>query len=142
MILLDTNVVSEAMKPSPDPQVRRWLDRQIPETLFLSSVTVAEVRLGIAVLADGKRKSRFQSMLDHVLGEFATRVLPFDSPSAEAYARLAAQARLSGRGFPIPDGYIAAIAASRGFLVATRDRSAFEAAGVAIVDPWKPAGSD
>ena len=136
MILLDTNVVSEAMKPAPDEAVRAWLDEQAAETLFLSSVTIAERMFGIGALPAGKRKERLTEALDGVMELFADRVLPFDVDAARRYADLAVKARAAGKGFPTPDGYIAAIAAAKGFAVATRDASAFKAAGVSIIDPW------
>ncbi len=136
MILLDTNVISEAMKPAPDDTVRAWLDEQAAETLYLSSVTIAELLFGIGALPAGKRKDRLTEALDGVMELFADRVLPFDVAAARHYADLAVKARAAGKGFPTPDGYIAAIAASRGFTVATRDTSAFDAAGVAVINPW------
>ncbi|MDF2619873.1 MAG: plasmid stabilization protein [Xanthobacteraceae bacterium] len=136
MILLDTNVISEAMKPVPDDAVRGWLDEQAAETLYLSSVTIAELLFGIGALPVGKRKDRLTEALDGVMELFADRVLPFDVAAARHYADLAVKARAAGKGFPTPDGYIAAIAASRGFAVATRDSSAFDAAGVAVINPW------
>ncbi len=137
MILIDTNVVSEAMKPVPDDAVRGWLDEQAAETLYLSSVTIAELMFGIGALPKGKRKDKLASALDGVMELFADRVLPFDIDAARHYADLAVKARAAGMGFPTPDGYIAAIAASKGFVVATRDTCAFDAAGVEVIDPWK-----
>jgi toxin FitB len=136
MILLDTNVVSEAMKPEPDPEVRSWLDEQTAETLFLSSVTIAELMFGIGSLPKGKRKDRLTAALDGVLELFAGRILPFDTGAARRYADLAVKARAAGKGFPTPDGYIAAIAAAHDFAVASRDASAFAAAGLTVIDPW------
>lgn len=136
MILLDTNVVSEAMTREPHPRVRAWLDAQAAETLFLSSITVAELLFGIGALPAGKRKDALAAALDDVLGVFAARVLPFDTSAARRYGDLAVRARAAGRGFPTPDGYIAAIAAAHGFAVASRDLSAFEAAGLPVIDPW------
>jgi len=136
VILLDTNVISEAMKPTPDDTVRAWLDEQAAETLYLSSVTIAELLYGIGALPAGKRQDRLTKALDGLMELFADRVLPFDIAAARRYADLAVKARAAGKGFPTPDGYIAAIAASRGFTVATRDTSAFDAAGVAVINPW------
>lgn len=136
MILLDTNVISEAMKPAPDPAVRHWLDEQAAETLYLSSVTIAELMFGIGALPKGNRKDRLTATLDGVLTMFADRILPFDTKAARRYADLAVKARAAGRGFPTPDGYIAAIAASHDFAVASRDSSAFKAAGLPVIDPW------
>jgi len=136
MVLLDTNVISEAMKPQPHPSVRDWLDAQAAETLFLSSVTVAELLFGIGALPDGKRKDNLAAALDGVMDLFGARILPFDTNSARRYADLAVKARMAGKGFPTPDGYIAAIAAAHGFAVASRDTSAFHAAGLTVINPW------
>ena len=140
MILLDTNVVSEAMKSEPHPSVSSWLNAQAAETLFLSSITVAEVMFGIGALPQGKRKDRLTATLEGVLALFEARVLSFDTAAARRYADLATRARATGKGFPMPDGYIAAIAAAHGFAVASRDASAFTAAGLTVIDPWIAAG--
>jgi predicted nucleic acid-binding protein len=137
MILLDTNVVSGAMKPAPDAAVQAWLDEQAAETLYVSSVTIAELMFGIGALPKGKRKDKLAAALNGVMEVFADRVLPFDLDAARHYADLAVNARSAGKGFPTPDGYIAAIAAATGSAVATRDTSAFVAAGVEVIDPWK-----
>lgn len=139
MILLDTNVVSEAMKPESAPAVRTWLDEQAAETLYLSSVTVAELMFGIGALPDGRRKDKLTAALDGVLELFADRILPFDTSAARRYAELAVRARAAGKGFPTPDGYIAAIAAAHDYAVASRDASAFAAAGLTAIDPWTAA---
>jgi toxin FitB len=136
MILLDTNVVSEAMKPEPNPAVRNWLDEQAAETLYLSSVTIAELMFGIGTLPKGRRKDKLAAALDGVLELFTDRILPFDIGAARRYADLAIKARAAGKGFPTPHGYIAAIAASHEFPVASRDTSAFIAAGLTVIDPW------
>ena len=136
MILLDTDVVSEAMTREPHPRVRAWLDAQAAETLFLSSITAAELLLGIGALPAGKRKNTLTAALDDVLDLFPARILPFDTAAARHYADLAVKARAGGKGFPTPDGYIAAIAATHGFAVASRDTSAFKAAGLTVIDPW------
>jgi len=136
MIVLDTNVVSEAMKPAPHPSVKAWLDEQAAETLYLSSVTLAELLFGIGSLPAGKRKNALGETLDGLLELFGERVLSFDTEAARHYADLAVKARAAGKGFPTPDGYIASIAAAHGFIVATRDTSPFEAAGVAVINPW------
>ncbi|MBJ7532675.1 type II toxin-antitoxin system VapC family toxin [Rhodomicrobium vannielii ATCC 17100] len=136
MIVLDTNVVSEAMKPDPHSCVRKWLNEQAAETLFLSSITLAELLFGIGALPDGRRKIALAQALDGLTDLFRNRVLPFDLEAARRYADLAVAARSRGRGLPIPDGYIAAIAASRGFIVASRDIAPYEAAGVVVINPW------
>ncbi len=140
MILLDTNVISEAMTREPHPRVRAWLDGHAAETLFLSSITVAELLFGIGTLPSGKRRTALSAALDDVLHVFAARILPFDAAAAQCHADVAVRARAAGKGFPVPDGYIAAIAAANGFAVATRDASAYAAAGLAVIDPWRAAG--
>jgi len=137
LIVLDTNVVSDAMKPAPDAAVRAWLDDQVAETLYLSSVTVAELLFGIAALPTGRRKNLLTEAVEGLLALFGGRVLPFDMDAAVRYAELATLASTKGRGFPTPDGYIAAIAASRGFIVASRDTAPFVAAGVSVINPWE-----
>lgn len=137
MIVLDTNVICEAMKPQPHPAVRAWLNDQAAETLYLSSVTLAELLFSIAALPAGKRKDMLALAVDGLLELFQGRVLPFDAEAARQYAELAVIARATGRGFPTPDGYIAAIAVSRGYIVATRDTAPFQAANVAVINPWE-----
>ena len=136
MIVLDTNVVSEAMKPTPAPSVLAWLNDQAAETLYLSSVTVAELLFGVGALPSGKRRDLLTQSVDGVMKLFDDRILPFDIDAAQHYAKLAVCARSAGRGFPTPDGYIAAIAVSRGFIVASRDTGPYAAAGVTVINPW------
>jgi len=140
MIVLDTNVVSEAMKPQTDALVRDWLDAQAAETLFLTSITIAELKFGVGALPGGKRKERLKIAIDGLIELFADRILAFDTKAAHRYADIAVLARAAGRGFPTPDGYIAAIAAANEFGVASRDSSAFVAAGLNVVDPWSAGG--
>ncbi|BBI48784.1 VapC ribonuclease Y4jK [Vreelandella olivaria] len=137
MIVLDTNVISEAMKPDSDPAVRAWLNEQSAETLYLTTVTLAELMFGIAALPNGKRKNMLNEALDGLMVLFRGRILPFDADAARKYAELAVTARTAGRGFPVPDGYIAAIAVSQGYQVASRDMAPFEAANVGVVNPWE-----
>ena len=136
MIVLDTNVVSEAMRPAPSPAVLDWMDRQAAETLYLSSVTIAELLYGVGALPAGRMKQTLLSTVDGLIKLFDGRVLPFDLEAARCYAVLAVSARSGGKGFPTPDGYIAAIAVANGFTVATRDAGPFKAAGLDIIDPW------
>ena len=137
MIVLDTNVVSETMKPEPAPAVLKWMNDQVAETVYISSVTVAELLFGVGALPDGRRKQQLAATLKGVFNLFEDRILPFDTDAARRYADLAVAARAAGKGFPTPDGYIAAIAAVRGFIVASRDVSAFRAAGLDVIDPWR-----
>ncbi|HWU64551.1 MAG TPA: type II toxin-antitoxin system VapC family toxin [Ensifer sp.] len=139
MILLDTNVVSELWKPEPSAEVLRWIDAQAVETLFLSAITVAELRYGIAALPEGRRRTVLHERMEgEVLPLFAGRVLPFDIEATLAYAGLTARARASGRAISAADGYIAAVALARHLVVATRDVSPFLAAGAEAIDPWQP----
>lgn len=140
MIILDTNVVSEAMKAAPHPAVKTWLDNQAAETLYLSSITLAELLFGIRALPTGRRKDTLTAALDGLVVLFRGRILPFDIEAARHYAELATTAKSAGRGFPTPDGYIAAIAASHKFVVASRDTAPYRAAGVSVLIPWDPAG--
>lgn len=137
MIVLDTNIVSEAMKAAPNPAVRAWLDEQVVETLYLSSVTLAELLFGIGTLPAGRRKNALTQTLDGLLALFGDRVLVFDTEAARHYADLAVMARAAGKGFPTPDGYIAAIANAHGFAVATRDVAPFQAANLNVINPWE-----
>lgn len=137
MIVLDTNIVSEVMKPAPNPAVRAWLNRQAAETLYLSSITIAELLFGVATMPNGKRKDALSQTIEALFVLFQDRVLPFDTAAAHCYAGLAATARQKGRGFPTPDGYIAAIAVSRGFLVVSRDVAPYQAAGLRVLNPFE-----
>lgn len=138
MILLDTNVISEPMRKLPDGRVVEWLDTQPLETLYLSAITVAELRLGVATLPAGKRRDGLHDNLEtRTLPLFAGRVLPFDLPASRAYGDLMAKARAAGLAIGAADGYIAATAVANGMMVATRDVAAFEAADVAVINPWQ-----
>ncbi|MDF3856158.1 type II toxin-antitoxin system VapC family toxin [Paracoccus pantotrophus] len=140
MILLDTNVVSEPMRDAPDAGVVRWIDEQAIETLHLSAITVAEIRFGIAVLPDGKRKARLHSRFEkEILPLFEDRILPFGLAASECYASLMAQARGRGTIIGQADGFIAAIAAAVELTVATRDTAPFLAAGITVINPWEKA---
>jgi predicted nucleic acid-binding protein len=137
MILIDTNVISEPLRRAPEPRVINWLDAQSLETLFLSAITVAELRLGVANLPVGKRRDELQTSLENqILPLFAGRVRPFDMACTTAYAELMAKAKSAGWAIAAADGYIAAIAATNRFSVATRDVSPFQAAGVTVINPW------
>jgi predicted nucleic acid-binding protein len=140
MILLDTNVVSEPLRTAPEPRVVEWLDAQPLETLFLSVITVAELRYGVARLPSGRRRSALRERLEtQVLPVFAGRVLAFDFAATEAYAKLMAKAQAAGQSISMADGLIAAIAQANGMTVATRDTAAFCAAGVSVINPWAAA---
>ena len=137
MIILDTNVISEAMKPEPASAVTEWLNNQTVETLYLSSIVLAELLFGVAALPIGKRKNKLAEALNGITGLFGDRVLLFDIPTAQSYAQLMAVARLSGKAISNADGYIAAMAVANKMIVATRNAQPFEAAGVGIINPWE-----
>ena len=137
MIVLDTNVISEAMRPEPSPAVIGWLNSQAADTLYLSSISLAELLFGIGALPAGSRRDRLAQALDRLLALFPGRVLPFDQEAARRYADMAVTARIAGRPLPTADGYIAAIAAARSFVVATRNIQHFTDTGVGLIDPWQ-----
>ncbi len=137
MILLDTNVLSEPLKAAGNTNVLAWMDAQIIESLYLSTISLAELRFGIAALPEGKRRDTLYSSLEQrILPLFAGRILSFDDPASKSYATLRARARAAGQAIAPADGYIAAIAATHGFSVATRDTSPFEVAGLTVINPW------
>jgi len=136
--LVDTNVISELMRPAPNEAVVAWLDAQLAETLFVSSVSVAEILLGIALLPGGRRKAELERAFhEHEEALFGSRIVPFGEREAKAYASVVRRARAAGHAISIADGLIASTAAVAGFSIATRDRTPFEAAGVAALDPWR-----
>jgi toxin FitB len=137
MIVLDTNVISEAMKPAPHPAVHTWLNAQPPETLYVSTVTIAELLFGLATLPVGKRKNTLVRALDGFLKLFNGRILVFDLDASQSYAKLMAKARAAGSAISETDGFIAAIAAANRMMVATRDTAPFEAAALSVINPWK-----
>jgi predicted nucleic acid-binding protein len=138
MILIDTNVISELWKAEPDPGVLAWIDAQAVETLFLSTITVAELRFGLATMPEGKRRSIYQDRLEReVLPAFSGRVLSFGLDTSQAYAALMAHAKAEGKAISKEDGYIAATASTRALSVATRDVAPFQAAGLTVINPWE-----
>ena len=137
MILLDTNIISEPLRPKPDSAVIAWLDRQPVETLYLSSITVAELRFGIAILPEGgKKRLLLEKLEETVLPVFSDRILDFHIEAAIAYAEVRATAREAGFSVAAADGYIAAIARYHHMTVATRDTTPFAAAGLKVINPF------
>ena len=137
-LVVDTNVVSEMMHPQMHPALGRWLVGMAASNLFLASTSLAELRFGVALLPSGRRRTNLSATLDHLLVSlFPGRVLAFDTAAAEQFGVIVSGARLRGRTIDIADGQIAAIAAVHGFSVATRDAGPFEAAGVAVINPWE-----
>ncbi len=137
MIVIDTNIISEAVKPGRNPVVVKWLDAQIIETLYFTATSLSELRLGIETLPAGKRKEALGVDVNTLVANFfASRILPFDREAALAYGVLVATARAVGRAVSVTDGQIAAIANVHGFTVATRDTAPFIALGVPTINPW------
>ena len=138
MILLDTNVISEPQRREPHVGVLEWIDAQALETLYLSVITVAELRAGIALIPAGKRRDSLHENLEkRLLPMFANRVLSFDMACTTAYAGLLAKSRAAGLTVETADAFIAAIALANGFAIATRDTRPFETAGVNVINPWE-----
>ena len=118
-----------------------WLDQQHAETLFITALSVAELRLGVALLPPGRRRDRLVAALDTVVfPRFAGRVLVFDEAAAEVWAELQARCRGKGRCIPVIDSLIAAIYSARGFILATRNIRDFEGLGIKLINPWSDAG--
>jgi toxin FitB len=139
MIILDTNVLSEPMRVDGNAAVAAWLDRQIVDTLYLTTVNLAELLLGIELLPLGLRRSRLKARIEEIVALFGERrTLVFDARAARFFAVLVARARATGHAIAVADGQIAAIAAVHGFSVATRDTAPFVAAGIPVIDPWIP----
>lgn len=139
-IIVDTNVVSEFMRPKPQPIVTTWLDSQFRRSLFVTAVTEAEIRAGIAFLPEGRRRRQLARAADQAFGIlFADRILPFDTEAARVYATIAGRCRRAGRPISQADGQIAAIAHSRNTVLATRNVQDFKLAEVRLVNPWEPA---
>jgi predicted nucleic acid-binding protein len=137
MIVLDTNVLFALMRDTPDPVVVGWLDNQPSESIWTTSVTVFEIRVGIALLAPSRRRMRLDEMFSQLLAEdLDGRVQSFDVTAALAAATIAATRQRSGRSVDIRDVQIAGVAASRHATVATRNTRHFDGAGIDVVNPW------
>ena len=137
MILLDTNVVSELIRPKPDPGVEAWIAEQVAANVFLSVISAAELLYGVAILPSGQRRDRLTAEIEGMLRhDFAGRILPFDSDAARAYAVIAAERRAAGRPIGQFDGQIAAITRSRGAAIATRNAGDFAGCGIDVINPW------
>jgi predicted nucleic acid-binding protein len=137
MMVLDTNVLSETLRPKPADSVRRWLETQPPETLFTTSIAEAEILYGLALMPTGRRRTALQRAVEEIFAEdFFGRILPFDSAAARRFADIAAVRRQSGHPISEFDAQIAAIAATHGATVATRNVDDFADCGVQVISPW------
>lgn len=137
MIILDTNLLSALMRQTPDAAVVDWLDRQPADSVWLSSVTVFEVRFGLALLPKGRRRSALERAFESVLtDDLANRVLDFDAVAAATAAQLAADRQRSGRAVDLRDTLIAGIALARRATIATRNTKHFDGLDVPVINPW------
>jgi predicted nucleic acid-binding protein len=137
MIILDTNVLSEALRPKPSAKVEAWMRSHPTTVLFTTTITEAEILYGVALLPEGKRRRFLESVVESIFTEdLAGRVLPFDSAAARAYAEIAASRRRACRPISEADARIAAIARSRDASLATRNVADFTGCGLEVIDPW------
>ena len=138
MIILDTNLISEPLRRNPEPRVVAWIDAQPQETLYLTAISAAELRAVVALLPAGKRRRSLQDSLEQtILPLFTGRVLPFDLDCASAYAGLLAKTRKTGQAIATADAFIAAIALTHNYAVATRDAAPFQHADLTVINPWE-----
>lgn len=137
MIVLDTNVISEPLRPAPNPAVVAWLNAQDPGSLHTTTINLAELYAGVAVMEAGKRRTALMSSMRATMTRlFGPRVLSFDVAAAECYAIIAERTRASGLTVPHLDGLIAAIAAASDFAIATRNVADYAGTGVRTINPW------
>ena len=137
MILLDTNIISELMRPKPNAAVIEWLDEQFSHELFLPAIVKAEIEMGIAILDNGKRKQALLQAAELIFMSFTNRCLPFDGETATHYAKIIAFTKEQGRPMSVEDAQIAAIAVQNSALLATRNTSDFDfLENLNLVNPW------
>jgi len=137
LIILDTNVVSEPLKRDPNAAVLKWLDRQSPPTLYLTTIGQAELFAGVSALPAGKRRTELQRIInDELVSLFANRILPFGERSAEAYAQVVTAANAAGNPIDFADAAIGAIALEHNFILATRNERDFKGTSVKLLNPW------
>jgi predicted nucleic acid-binding protein len=137
VILLDTNVVSELMRPAPSKAVLAWFASQEATDLYLSAIGEAELRRGAAMLPEGKRRAQLMAAIDAMITEdFAGRILAFDSSAAQAFVLVFLERRAAGRPISFADCQIAATARAQGAAIATRNTADFAGCGIAVIDPW------
>lgn len=137
MIVLDTNVVSELMRPEPAPAVLTWMQRSSGHGLYTTAVTIAEIRYGIARLPEGRRRQALHQAADEIFAAFPRQVLPFDLACAGVYAAIVASREKQGNPISGFDAQIAAICRSQAASLATRNTKDFVDAGTSLLDPWQ-----
>jgi predicted nucleic acid-binding protein len=136
MIVLDSNVLSELMRPCPEPRVIAWLDRQPPASIWTTSVTVFEIRFGLHLMLAGKRRVLYSEGFEKLLEGLDHRIAPFDTEAAEHASALMASRKLQGRPRELRDTMIAGIVLSRRFILATRNIAHFHDVSAPLIDPW------
>lgn len=137
MIVVDTNVISEVMRPQPSPAVLNWLNAQDGNLLFITTVTLAEIGYGLRILPDGQRRWQLHSQFEQFVTQaFEGRVLTFTASAARAYAEIMGHRKEVGHPMSLPDGQIASIAHAHGFAVATRNIKDFEDCGLELINPF------
>jgi len=137
LIILDTNVISEPLKPRPDAAVLQWLDLQSPATLYVTTISQAELLASVAALPAGKRRTELQNVIDkELVSLFADRILPFSERSAQAYAQVFTAANGKGNPIDFADAAIAAIAVEHNYILATRNVEDFKGTSVKLFNPW------
>jgi hypothetical protein len=141
MIVLDTNVVSELMRSEPAPQVTDWVRRRDGRELRMTSITLAEIRYGIARLPEGRRKQVLLGTADDIFQSFPDQMLPVDEAAAEHYATIASARERAGKPIAAFDALIAGVCRSRGAALATRNLPDFDGTGIELIDPWGLGGS-
>jgi predicted nucleic acid-binding protein len=137
VIVLDTNVLSEALKPTPSDEVLRWLAAQPPSSVFTTTITMAEVLYGVEALPQGKRRTRLLAAVEKMFAEqFEGRMLPFDEEAARLFARIVASRNTAGRPISQMDAMIAAITRSNRAVLSTRNTADFDQCGIQVINPW------
>jgi toxin FitB len=136
--LLDTNCISELVSPKPEPRVMKWMDAVDESLLYLSVLTLGEIRKGVAGLAQGRRRAHLETWLDGDLQtRFSGRIVPIDSAIADRWGLLAADARRKGKAMPIIDGLLAATAIHHNLTIVSRNVSDFRVTPVQVLNPWE-----
>ncbi len=138
MLVLDTNLVSELMRPQPEAAVLAWVGAQPMKEMAITAVSSMEIRFGIHILPEGRRRAELDRKFSELIAQgFAGRILPFDGQAGEACADIRAMRQRSGRRISTEDAMIAAIAKVHGGTVVTRDANGFTGCGVPVINPWE-----